>query len=404
MILFILKSTFCLLILYTLYMIFMAKENAPVFKRYFLISGIVFSLAVPCMELNIQALPAGMRAPVMINDQLTEIQAAGLQIVLQKTARWELVKQIGIVLYLSVFLLLTARYIVNIKRLLEAGRNAGRLNGYKIKVVEGNTAPYSFLNTLYMNEKDYNHGKIEKEILIHEEIHIRQKHSLDILFIEFLQVIFWFNPLFLLFKKEIKLNHEYLADRGVVSTDVKISDYQNFMINSVFRNNSSYLASSFNYSFIKKRIIMLGTKKSCKRLFLKGTALFPFILLLAIAFAFSSKALAVDTGEWWESILKKHNLETTSYNNLGDVFEMGDSNSISDGVCRLTNAIVLIQDKTHGGYLLIRADRVEHNLKTGLLQVESGEFKSYATLNTDIHSPQTTGSGAMKINLNDLQK
>lgn len=400
---FLIKSTASLLIIYVLYMIFMAKENAPILKRYYLIFGILFSYVISCVEISLPTTPAEIRVPMIVNNQLAEIDAAGLNAFSSHSSTLEFVQQMVVVLYLSVFLLLAFRYILNISRLIKSGRTAKQLNGYKVLLLQGDTSPYSFFNTIYINEKDYRNGDISKEILFHELIHIKQKHSIDILFVEFLQVVFWFNPLLYLLKREIKLNHEYLADVGVVSSDIAISDYQKSMINSVFRNNSSYLASNFNYSFIKKRIIMLKKKKSPVRLFLKGITIFPFILLLTVAFAFSSNAMSLSLTNWWEPILEKHNLEIVGYNNFGDVFEMGDTNSIEDGVSNLTNATMIIKGKS-GEYFIIQANSIEHNIKTGALNVDWGVIKRYSNIDADVSKPLVSGSGEMRINVNDLLK
>lgn len=394
------KSTASLLIIYVLYMIFMAKENAPVFKRYYLIFGILFSYVISCVEISLPTISTEIRVPMIVNNQIAEIDAAGFSAFSSHSNTLEIVQQMVVVVYLSVFLLLAFRYILNLSRLIKSGRTAKQLNGYKVALLQGDASPYSFFNTIYISEKDYNNGDISKEILFHELVHIKQKHSIDILFVEFLQVVFWFNPLLYLLKREIKLNHEYLADVGVVSSDIAISDYQKSMINSVFRNNSSCLASNFNYSFIKKRIIMLKKEKSPVRLFLKGITIFPFILLVAIAFAFSSNGMPIGTSKWWEPILKKHNLEIVGYNNFGDVFEMGDTNTIVDGVSNLTNATMIVKGKS-GDYLIIQANSIEHNIKTGALKIELGVFKRYSDIDADVSKPQVSGGGTMEINLND---
>jgi len=80
------------------------------------------------------------------------------------------------------------------------------------------TLPFIFLHFLFVEKKSFQNNSIEKEILFHELAHIREKHRWDILLVESLRVIFSFNPLFLLYKKAIQLNHEFLADVVVNST------------------------------------------------------------------------------------------------------------------------------------------------------------------------------------------
>lgn len=377
MILFIIKFTVSLLVIYALYMIFFARENVPVFKRYFLISGIVFSLLVSFLRFDVETASPEV-IPVAVSSQIVSIDAVGSEMLLHDSSGWG-IKHIVAIFYLSVSLLLLVRYVLNIRCLIMSGRNAIQFNGYNLSVLKGGTGIYSFLNTIYINEKDYNNGDIRKEILIHELTHIKQKHSIDIIFIEFLQVIFWFNPLLILFKKQMRLNHEYLADNGVINSDIDIIDYQNFILHSVFRNNLSYLASSFNYSFTKKRFIMLKKERSIKRMFFKGITVIPVIALL-ILLTFSPKMMASGMEEWWEPILKKHNLEAKAYNNFERVFIMGDNNSITDNVCTVTNATVIVKGEKDN-YMLIEAKGVTYNIETGELIAESAVATDYS--NTD---------------------
>jgi beta-lactamase regulating signal transducer with metallopeptidase domain len=73
------------------------------------------------------------------------------------------------------------------------------------------------LNTIFINQDDYHNRKIE-ELYTHELIHVTKKHSIDILIIETLKVLFWFNPIFIFYKRAIQLNHEFLADEKVVKS------------------------------------------------------------------------------------------------------------------------------------------------------------------------------------------
>ena len=86
--------------------------------------------------------------------------------------------------------------------------------------------PHTLLKYIFVNKTDFESQKIPKEVLLHEQTHAIQRHSSDLLFVEVLQIIFWFNPLLYFIKKSIKLNHEFLADQAVLYngvTTLKIS-------------------------------------------------------------------------------------------------------------------------------------------------------------------------------------
>jgi hypothetical protein len=173
------------------------------------------------------------------------------------------IQTILIILYITVSSMLLFRFASNIykiKKLIHTNSIVS-VSNCKIVLIENETLPYSFFKYIFVNKSEYENNKIEKELLIHEQTHCFKYHSIDIIIIEIILIILWFNPLIWLFKNAIKINHEYLADDNVLS-DHDLSNYQNILITLVFRNNSTYLASNFNYSFTKKRLIMMKKKKS----------------------------------------------------------------------------------------------------------------------------------------------
>jgi hypothetical protein len=144
-------------------------------------------------------------------------------------------------------------------------------------LVEEKTLPHTFLSSIFINFEDYNNRNIEDELYTHELVHVNQKHTLDILFIEFLKVIFWFNPLLIFYKKAIQLNHEFLADEEIVKTYNNVPFYQNLLLQKGSGNKTIYLASNMNYSVTKKRLIMMTKSTSQKIAVLKKIAIIPIL-------------------------------------------------------------------------------------------------------------------------------
>jgi beta-lactamase regulating signal transducer with metallopeptidase domain len=102
--------------------------------------------------------------------------------------------------YGLIALLLLFRFGKNIWKLISkstSNPNVKYKNAYLV-LVEEETLPHTFLNSIFVNFEDYNNRNIEDELYSHELVHVTQKHTLDILFIEFLKVVFWFNPIFIL--------------------------------------------------------------------------------------------------------------------------------------------------------------------------------------------------------------
>lgn len=120
-------------------------------------------------------------------------------------------------------------------------------------LLEKETLPFVFLNYFFINKEVFQSNQVEKEIYIHELTHIKQKHSLDILFVELLKIIFWFNPIIWSYKKAIQLNHEYLADQAVNNTFENKTAYQFLLLSKISHKSESFnLSSTFNYSITKK--------------------------------------------------------------------------------------------------------------------------------------------------------
>lgn len=300
---FLIKSSIALCSLLAVYYIFLEKEKMHQFNRFYLLFSLIFSLALPFYTIEI------IRKTIAIPD--TEIQIIDLP---QTTT----IEQSGNN-YLSVFLLiiyclitvvLFFKFIRNILDLNTQKRKNKKIKHKNTTIVllDKITLPYTFLNTIFMNKHDYESKKIEPELFTHELIHVKQKHTLDILFIELLKTIFWFNPIFIFYKKAIQLNHEFLADEKVVTSYNNVSYYQNLLITKANTNPTYYLASNLNYSVTKKRLIMM-TKTSSKRdIWAKKILLAP--LLSALVFLLCTKTVAQVTTEKQPATKKLNSFKT----------------------------------------------------------------------------------------------
>ncbi len=122
------------------------------------------------------------------------------------------------------------------------------------------------------------------EILVHEKAHVKEGHSLDILFIELVSIFFWFNPALYLIGKSIRLNHEFLADRAVARTLSSISNYQHLLIQMSVKKPAVALTSAFHYQIIKKRLTMMTKSTSATRKSIRFMGLIPVIIFSFILF------------------------------------------------------------------------------------------------------------------------
>jgi hypothetical protein len=182
-------------------------------------------------------------------------------------------------IYLIVTLGLLVRFATNlikISRKIISNPSEKVQNATLILLTE-KVLPHTFLHYIFINKDDYKNRKIEIELYTHELTHVNQKHTLDILLIELMKTIFWFNPLLFLYKKAIQLNHEFLADQSVVHSYNNVPFYQNLLLEKASWNNTFYLASNLNYLVTKKRLIMMTKTTSQSGALLKKLALVPIL-------------------------------------------------------------------------------------------------------------------------------
>ena len=147
---------------------------------------------------------------------------------------------------------------------------------------------FSFFNFIFIgktDEEDLN------KILAHEKVHVNQLHSLDIMIIEIISCIFWFNPVFWWYRKELKNVHEYLADEGALSSGFNRKSYQITLLENLIGSASLSITNNFNYSQIKNRITMMNKEKHGKRNIWKAFLLLPVSILLVIGFACTEKTV-----------------------------------------------------------------------------------------------------------------
>lgn len=154
----------------------------------------------------------------------------------------------------------------------------------KVSLLDVPTVPHTFLNTIYVNKAQFESGELSKEILDHELTHARQKHSWDVLFIELLRIVFWFNPIFYFYKRAIQINHEFLADDSVITKTQDSVSYQKLLLDSIFPTYQTNLASTFNYSLTKKRFKMMVKEYSLLSATTRKALLIPVLTCIIFMF------------------------------------------------------------------------------------------------------------------------
>ena len=288
MTIFFIKSTICLFVLYGFYYFVLHNQKILLFNRFYLVFSLFFSAITSLIIIPVKSNYALNNS----FDKFTPTTGYFIKgnAIIGNTYFLLTFQNILFSFYIVITSILLIRFTLNIFKLLGKINKNKKVDYQKTSLVliKERSLPYSFFRYIFVNRSDFENGKIEKELLMHEEAHCLQYHSIDIIIIELMNVFLWFNPAIWLFKKAILLNHEFLADYTVLST-FELDDYQNTLLNLVLRNNSACLTSKFNYSLTKKRLIMMNKKTIKDWAILRKISTIPLFILIAITLAFAQE-------------------------------------------------------------------------------------------------------------------
>lgn len=275
-----LKSALCLMVFTLLYYALFRRETFHHLNRFLLLGITALSLLIPMLHLPVAS--AGTRdVPVLIGavtvyaDRLGQDSSGTAE-----PSGWlTTVYLVGVILFslylLGQLILLTIRFA--------RGRRS-RCAGACLVVHPDNRHPFSFFNLVFMEH----HPDSADTVLRHELAHVRQWHSLDILMINLVKILQWFNPFLFLIEKAIQETHEYLADASVTEQDGEADGYRLLLLSRVFGVQPG-IFSFFNHSRIKNRMIMLTKQKSPLSHGYKYLCLLPAMLLLFVAISCQKK-------------------------------------------------------------------------------------------------------------------
>ncbi|RYZ98838.1 MAG: M56 family metallopeptidase [Sphingobacteriaceae bacterium] len=317
MITYIIKFILCSGLLLLVYRVFLGNERLYRFNRFYLLFSLVFSLAVPFVTISVPAVqipyldkfvteqapstavaPMEQTAPVVIDEPIAQQNTPtvttnnSVQQPIVQTPEADYLPYLLLGLYGTAVLILLLRFAKNSWHIshLVTKNTIVNYQDTKLVLIDEEVTPHSFLNYVFINKQAYQSGGVEPEIICHEQAHVRQLHSLDVIFVELLQVVFWFNPFIPFYRKAIQLNHEFLADEAVIESYHDTPAYQYLLLAKASQSGSLYLTSQFNYLIIKKRLIMMTKQTSVRIGMYKRLAIIP--LLAAAIFLFSQKSTA----------------------------------------------------------------------------------------------------------------
>lgn len=360
---YLLKFSACLAILLLFYKLALEKVHIHHFKRYYLLSAFIISLSIPLITFT-QYVTATVE-PLLITEYIGQTSGNPIE---NKTNLAQILPIILWGIYTLGVLIFALKFLKNLRALIKNIKNNPKLKSGHIHhvLLHELIAPHTFFSYIFFNKTNYESQKIPQEIFWHEETHANQKHSLDILLFELIQIVFWFHPLIYWAKHLAKLNHEFLADQAVLKKGTSVPNYQNLVL--AFSSNAitSPLANAIHYSSIKKRIVIMKTQTSKRVIWLKSLLLIPLMALLLYSFS-TKEVLEVHKIE--NATIERGNPQETIIEDIGRE-KINDSRNQNIPTQKISIAI------NKKGQLLLNADLVKlEDLKSHLLKYNQGLTK-----------------------------
>lgn len=251
--------------------------------RIYLLVSILVSILVPFLNLsvNIDLFSAPKtQIPLPFHELTTTANIPSISTPVERSIDWN--QTIKSIYYVVSTILITRILIVTLALVIRFYKSERIKLGNYTLISTNKQNTFSFFHWIFINKQNSTNEEFE-QILLHEKIHASQYHSIDVILIELLAAVMWFNPLVWMMKKSIQLVHEYLADEGALSTGIDRLRYQALLLNQSAEERLICLSSSFNHSLIKKRMIMMTKSKFNQKSKLRILTLVPitaFALLL----------------------------------------------------------------------------------------------------------------------------
>lgn len=271
---------------YLLYLLFLRKDTFLHIRRLFFLSAVLFSLLYPLFTVSVLGdLPFLNSRPVQttVTVLVGNVAATG---VVEETVPAFLFpwRQIAMAVLFLVMLFFAIRFIWQLVTIFRLHTQSERtvMDGVVIYQLKREMTPFSFFRWIFIHIEQHTEEEL-RQILLHEQVHVRQRHSADILLMELLCVLFWWNPFVWLMKREMAVNLEYLADQGVLRRGIDSRDYQYHLLRLTYQKTAVQIVNNFNVSQLKQRIMMMNQTKSPGRKLAKYLLMLPLILVLITA-------------------------------------------------------------------------------------------------------------------------
>ena len=287
---YLLKVMICSGILFGYYWVFLRNKIFHGYNRFYLLSALFLSLLLPILKIGFWQ-PAQQQNQVI---KALQAVSAGDEymnniVVTTRSSSWD-IQDIYPVIYVLIstfFLIVLLRTLLLILSLLKK---------YPVQLIErvsfvnteDNSTPFSFLKYIFWNSGIDMDTTTGRQIFKHEVAHIQEKHTYDKLFVNIILIFYWCNPFFWLYRKELNMIHEFIADQKAVE-DNDTAEFASMILQAAYPKHRFELTNNFFYSPIKRRLLMLTKNNNPRVNYLARLMALPLLIVVFAAFAFKQK-------------------------------------------------------------------------------------------------------------------
>ena len=285
------KVAVVLLVFYLFYRFLLKKETFHRFNRVVLVSTAVLSFLLPLCIITIHKTVEQAPADILELVETVGGAAAGpapaSNAVEAATAPWW--PTALVLLYFAGVAFVLARIVIShlsIARIIRRGKYIREEDGCKIVLTDRDIDPFSWMRYIVLSRKDWE--GLHAPILTHEKAHIAYGHSWELLLVDVLSSLQWFNPAIWMLRADLQELHEYEADDAVLRSGADLRDYQYLLIKKAVSKSGYSVANSFNHSILKNRITMMSKNKSSA---LRGLRVLYALPLAAVCLAANAQTV-----------------------------------------------------------------------------------------------------------------
>ena len=284
MMLYVIKAAITLALLYSCFFLFLSKETFHRFNRCMLVGIMLVSLVMPMFHFTTEH-PTTLNEEVYIVQNYIEHDTTPIIVTAQQAQGITWIQALtwiymaGVVL----MLILTLVQATSLIRFMSSGVRHTDSQGNTVILHNNDVPPFSIFRYIVMSVKDYESSR--QYILTHEQEHIRLGHTYDLLLLQGMKTLMWFNPFIWFLSRDLKAVHEYEADQAVINQGIDAKSYQQLLVMKVVGNRLQPFTNNLNHGSLKKRIVMMYQKPSNRWLMLKALCAIPVAALTINTFA-----------------------------------------------------------------------------------------------------------------------